>query len=125
MERRPNDASTTTARLKAAVASARSGRWDDAHDIAQALEGEPMADWLHAVLHKIEGDDGNARYWYRRCGKRLKISAILQPSLPLLPISLQAITLPAHDHGHDKTVSCLAVGPERSLMGCVRLNNRD
>jgi hypothetical protein len=25
-----------------------------------------IADWLHAVLHKIEGDDGNARYWYRR-----------------------------------------------------------
>ena len=45
------------------------GSWDEAHDIAQRHEGDRTADWLHAVLHTIEGDAGNARYWYRRCGK--------------------------------------------------------
>lgn len=51
------------------VEFAIAGDWDEAHDIAQRHEGDEMADWLHAVLHKIEGDAGNARYWYRRCGK--------------------------------------------------------
>ena len=49
-----------------AVDLALSGDWKGAHEIAQRHEGEPEADWLHAVLHKIEGDIGNARYWYRR-----------------------------------------------------------
>jgi hypothetical protein len=51
-----------------AVDLALAGDWDGAHEIAQSHEGDPAADWLHAVLHKIEGDDGNARYWYRRTG---------------------------------------------------------
>jgi hypothetical protein len=48
---------------------ARAGSWDQAHEIAQRHEGDATADWLHAVLHKLEGDPGNARYWYRRCGR--------------------------------------------------------
>jgi len=51
------------------VELAIAGDWDEAHQIAQRHEGDATADWLHAVLHKIEGDAGNARYWYRRCGK--------------------------------------------------------
>ena len=52
--------------LTRAVVAALAGDWETAHAIAQRHEGDPAADWLHAVLHKIEGDDGNARYWYRR-----------------------------------------------------------
>jgi hypothetical protein len=52
--------------LTRAVDAALTGDWEAAHDIAQRHEGDAAADWLHAVLHKIEGDDGNARYWYRR-----------------------------------------------------------
>lgn len=59
----------TAGSLRDAVGHALAGRWDAAHDIAQAHEGEPLADWLHAVLHKIEGDAGNARYWYHRAGR--------------------------------------------------------
>lgn len=55
--------------LVEAVNHASAGRWDEAHAIAQAHEGEPLFDWLHAALHKIEGDTGNARYWYRRAGR--------------------------------------------------------
>lgn len=52
-----------------AVDAALAGRWNEAHDIAQRFEGGAAADWLHAVLHKIEGDAGNSRYWYRRAGR--------------------------------------------------------
>lgn len=52
--------------LIGAVEAALAGRWDEAHDAAQRHEGVPAADWLHAVLHKIEGDAANSRYWYRR-----------------------------------------------------------
>jgi hypothetical protein len=55
--------------LARGVELAIAGAWDEAHELAQRHEGDATADWLHAVLHKIEGDDGNARYWYRRCGK--------------------------------------------------------
>ena len=40
-----------------------------AHEIAQSNEGDPLYDWLHAVVHRIEGDDRNADYWYRRAGQ--------------------------------------------------------
>lgn len=43
--------------------------WDAAHDIAQAHEGEAAFDWLHALVHRIEGDEWNAGYWYRRAGR--------------------------------------------------------
>jgi hypothetical protein len=55
--------------LRRGVELAIAGSWDEAHDLAQRHEGDATADWLHAVLHAIEGDAGNARYWYRRCGK--------------------------------------------------------
>ncbi|MBC7832115.1 MAG: hypothetical protein H7Y62_08860 [Hyphomicrobium sp.] len=52
--------------LTQGVDAALAGDWETAHAIAQRHEGDSAADWLHAVLHKIEGDTGNARYWYRR-----------------------------------------------------------
>ena len=45
------------------------GEWDTAHGIAQQREGDPAYDWVHAHLHRVEGDLGNAGYWYRRAGK--------------------------------------------------------
>lgn len=45
------------------------GEWDAAHKLVQANEGEPDHDWVHAHLHRVEGDLGNAGYWYRRAGK--------------------------------------------------------
>jgi hypothetical protein len=49
-----------------AVDLAVAGQWDEAHALAQNHEGNAAADWLHAVLHKIEGDVENSHYWYRR-----------------------------------------------------------
>lgn len=45
------------------------GDWQRAHEAVQAHEGEPAADWVHAHLHRVEGDLGNAGYWYRRAGR--------------------------------------------------------
>lgn len=44
------------------------GAWDVAHGIAQADDGADGA-WVHAWLHRQEGDLGNAAYWYRRAGR--------------------------------------------------------
>ena len=44
------------------------GDWDGAHDSAQADEGG-AGDWVHAYLHRKEGDPRNAAYWYRRARK--------------------------------------------------------
>jgi hypothetical protein len=44
------------------------GNWDRAHEVAQADEGG-AGDWVHAYLHRKEGDPGNAAYWYRRARK--------------------------------------------------------
>jgi hypothetical protein len=58
--------------LMRALDLAAAGDWDGAHEVAQRHEGDPVADWLHAVLHKIEGDGDNARYWYRRTSHRFE-----------------------------------------------------
>jgi hypothetical protein len=44
------------------------GNWDRAHRIAQDVNDEDGA-WVHAYLHRKEGDIANARYWYRRAGQ--------------------------------------------------------
>lgn len=41
------------------------GDWNQAHEIAQSVE-TPDAAWVHAYLHRKEGDGGNAAYWYNR-----------------------------------------------------------
>ena len=52
----------------AALWWASKGEWNQAHKIVQ---DEPTADaaWVHAHLHRVEGDLGNAGYWYRRAAK--------------------------------------------------------
>ncbi len=42
------------------------GNWQNAHEIAQMDEGNPLYDRIHAYLHRKEGDIFNAKYWYRR-----------------------------------------------------------
>ena len=51
-----------------AMQLAKQGDWEGAHQIAQDSDS-PEAAWVHAYLHRQEGDDGNAAYWYRRAEK--------------------------------------------------------
>jgi hypothetical protein len=47
---------------------AKAGHWDEAHDLCQDLP-DPAGAWIHAWLHREEGDLSNAAYWYARAGK--------------------------------------------------------
>jgi hypothetical protein len=44
------------------------GDWEEAHRVAQDVDDASGA-WVHAYLHRKEGDLGNASYWYRRAGR--------------------------------------------------------
>lgn len=44
------------------------GDWARSHTIAQDERGADAA-WVHAYLHRKEGDDGNAGFWYRQAGR--------------------------------------------------------
>jgi hypothetical protein len=55
-------------KLLGAVDLALAGKWDAAHAIVQQFETDATAACIHAVLHRIEGDQDNSRYWYRRAG---------------------------------------------------------
>jgi hypothetical protein len=51
------------------------GDWHKAHEVAQEIEDEVGA-WVHAYLHRKEGDASNAAYWYRRAGKAIAREAL-------------------------------------------------
>ena len=44
------------------------GDWSASHNIAQEIDTKDGS-WVHGYLHRKEGDDGNAGYWYRKAGK--------------------------------------------------------
>jgi len=54
--------------LLKAIELALAGQWNAAHQLVQQYE-DAAAAWIHAVLHKIEGDLDNASYWYRRADR--------------------------------------------------------
>ena len=48
-----------------AIHRANEGYWDEAHMVVQQID-DPLSYWLHANLHREEGDLDNSRYWYHR-----------------------------------------------------------
>ena len=54
---------------------AAKGDWEKAHRIVMEQEGADAA-WVHAYLHRVEGDLGNAGYWYRTAGKPVAKGAL-------------------------------------------------
>ena len=71
-----------------AVDLAIAGDWNGAHAIVQADEEDATSCWIHAVLHKIEGDAGNARYWYRRAGQAYEAYADPKAELAAIKAAL-------------------------------------
>lgn len=73
------------------------GDWQRAHEHAQDDESDPVTAWVHAYLHRKEGDRSNAGYWYRRARKPVatgdlnaewrEIAAALLASFPPNPKS--------------------------------------
>jgi hypothetical protein len=67
LQEAPSPAADLAPLLQALWHDAR-GNWDRAHELAQGVETREGA-WVHAYLHRKEGDPDNARYWYRRAGR--------------------------------------------------------
>lgn len=53
------------------------GDWQQAHNIAQDIHDD-NGSWVHAYLHRKEGDLGNASYWYRRAGQPVPAVSLRQ-----------------------------------------------
>jgi len=53
------------AQLRKAVAHLKAGDWRAAHEIVQQDEESALSCWAHGIVHLMEGDLANARYWYR------------------------------------------------------------
>ena len=55
--------------LAVAVALLETGDWQAAHAIVQEDEESALACWAHGIVHVMEGDLANARYWYKKAGR--------------------------------------------------------
>jgi hypothetical protein len=77
--------------LQQAVERLEAGDWQAAHEIVQKDEESALACWAHGIVHIMEGDLANARYWYREAGRAFpaevsveKETAALKGALPEL-----------------------------------------
>src|SRR5712691_7055030 len=74
--------------LSAALALREQGDWKAAHAIVQQDEESPLACWAHGIVHLMESDVPNARYWYREAGRAFPAKASIQDELRTLKESL-------------------------------------
>ena len=58
-----------------AIKLAKKGRWDAAHTIVQK-HSDKHACLIHGYLHRVDGDLGNASYWYNRAGEKLQSNSL-------------------------------------------------
>ena len=56
--------------LRLAVGHLERGDWQAAHGIVQKDEDSPLFCWAHGIVHLMEGDLANARYWYREAKRK-------------------------------------------------------
>ena len=65
--------------LLTAIEAALAGDWETSHNIVQVynddVNNSNIANWIHAVLHKIEGDESNSKYWYARTNINGKVKS--------------------------------------------------
>ena len=61
-----------TGDLRKAAALLQQGDWRAAHEIVQSDEESRLSCWAHGIVHLMEGDAANARYWYRRAGRSFR-----------------------------------------------------
>jgi hypothetical protein len=65
------------------------GDWDRAHQLAQEVDTKAGA-WVHAYLHRKEGDPGNAGYWYRRAAREMFTGSLADEWKDIVEALLQA-----------------------------------
>ena len=76
--------------LRQAVALLARGDWQAAHAIVQEDEDSRLSCWAHGIVHLMEGDVPNARYWYRRAGRALPPQPSIADEVAALSASLEA-----------------------------------
>ncbi len=75
--------------LARAAALLEAGDWQAAHVIVQADETSPLACWAHGIVHLLEGDTDNARYWYRQARRPFPTHPDMQREIAALRVALQ------------------------------------
>lgn len=75
--------------LRQALARLEAGDWQAAHLIVQEDEESPLACWAHGIVHLMEGDVPNARYWYRLAGRALRDDVVIQDEIAALGETLK------------------------------------
>ena len=68
------------AALQHALDLLAAGDWQHAHEIVQE-RSSPLAAWLHGIVHTLEGDLDNARYWYRKADRAFRGAEAVQDEI--------------------------------------------
>ncbi len=76
--------------LLRAIELSLAGDWDAAHQLVQQHEDDATASWIHAVLHKIEGDLDNSRHWYHRANRMNHVTDEPRAELAAIQIELHS-----------------------------------
>jgi hypothetical protein len=76
------------AELSAALDLLEQGDWKGAHEIVQKDEASRLSCWAHGIVHLMEGDLSNARYWYREAGRAFPRQVSIQDEIRTLKESL-------------------------------------
>jgi hypothetical protein len=68
----------------------RAGDWRAAHEIVQRDEDAPLSCWAHGIVHLVEGDTSNARYWYREAKRDFPRQASIAEEIAAFAQALEA-----------------------------------
>jgi len=75
--------------LRRAMALLARGDWQAAHEIVQEDEESRLSCWAHGIVHLVEGDVPNARYWYRVAGRFLREDFSVEAEIAALKETLR------------------------------------
>jgi hypothetical protein len=75
--------------IRTAARLLQEGDWRAAHAIVQEDEESRLSCWAHGIVHLMEGDVPNARYWYRRAGRPLRDKVVIKDEIKALDEALR------------------------------------
>jgi hypothetical protein len=75
--------------LQTALEHLQAHDWQAAHEIVQKDEDSPLACWAHGIVHIMEGDLPNARYWYAQAKRAFPAKPVAQAEIEALKKTLE------------------------------------